>query len=314
MDQMNNKLTLTGANTMFFVFTAIFLTYQIMLGMLLGSRLNEYIYAIIIINEVLIASSVLIYSFVKKLNFKETFRLNKLGIVPALLIIAMSLPATYAAGMFNSLLIYPLQFIGEIPAQNIPTPGSLPQLMAGIAVIGVLPGVCEEIMHRGLLLKAYEKRGTYKAVIFTSIFFGLFHFDVTNLLGPVFLGLIIGYYVVRTNSIFAGMLAHFMNNTIAVTLRFLIREPAKETLELSRMEFMASIAMGIGSLCVISVLMYVFTIVTKGKSVIMPRISGAKQDIKAVFTHWPIILVILFYIFTIVIFVLSIISSNIRGA
>lgn len=311
---MNNKPTLTGANIMFFIFTVIFLAYQLMLGMLLGSSINEYIYAIIIINEVLIASSVLIYSFLKKLNIKETFRLNKLGIVPALLIIAMSLPATYAAGMFNSLLIYPLQFIGDIPAQNIPTPGNLPQLLAGIAIIAVLPGVCEEIMHRGLLLKAYEKRGTYKAVIFSAIFFGLFHFDVTNLLGPVFLGLIIGYYVVRTNSIFAGMLAHFMNNAIAVTLRFLIREPARETLELSRMEFIASLTMGIGSLFVISILMYVFTIVTKGKSVIVPRISGARQDIKAVFTHWPIILVILLYVFTIIIFILSIIANNMRGA
>lgn len=311
---MNNKPTLTGVNIMFFIFTVIFLTYQVMLGMLLGPSLNDYVFIIIIINEVLIVSSILIYSLVKKLNIRETFRLNKLGIVPALLIIAMSLPATYAAGMFNSLLIYPLQFIGDIPAQNVPTPGNLPQLLAGIAIIAVLPGVCEEIMHRGLLLKAYEKRGSYKAVVFVAIFFGLFHFDITNLLGPVFLGLIIGYYVVRTNSIFAGMLAHFMNNAIAVTLRFLIREPARETLELSGSEFLASLAMGIGSLCVISVLMYVFSIVTKGKSVIVPRISGARQDIKAVFTHWPIILIILFYVFTIVILILSIILSNMYGA
>ncbi|MGE5613228.1 MAG: lysostaphin resistance A-like protein [Bacillota bacterium] len=307
---MNNKPTLTGANIMFFVFTVIFLAYQVILSVLLGPSINDHIYVVIIANEVLIAASALIYSIAKKLNLKETFRLNKLGIVPALLIIAMSFPAIYTAGMFNSLILYPLQSIGDVPAQNIPTPGNLPQFIAGIAVVAVLPGICEEIMHRGILLKAYERRGSYKAVVFTAILFGLFHFDVTNLLGPVFLGLIIGYYVVRTNSIFAGMLAHFLNNALAMTLRFLLREPARKTLEISRMEFTASIAMGIGGLLVISVLMYVFTIVTSGKSVIMPRISGIRQDIRAVFTHWPIVLVILLYVFTIVVFILSIVFQK----
>ncbi|MGI6669671.1 MAG: CPBP family intramembrane glutamic endopeptidase [Acetivibrionales bacterium] len=311
---MNNKPTLTGANKMFFVFTAIFLAYQLILGMLLGSSLNEHIYIIIIANEVLIALSVLVYSIAKKLNLKETFRLNKLGIVPALLIIAASLPATYAAGMFNSLLIYLLQFIGDIPVQSIPTPDSLQQLMAGIVVIGVMPAVCEEIMHRGLMLKAYERRGSYKAIVFTAILFGLFHFDITNLLGPIFLGLIIGYYVVRTNSIFAGMLAHFMNNAIAVVLRFLTRRYVKETVDLSGAEFKASIILGLGSLFVVLVLMYAFTIVTRGKSAVNPRISGIRQDIRAVFTHWPIVLVILLYIFTVILFVLSIAAKKIYGA
>ena len=65
--------------------------------------------------------------------------------------------------------------------------------------------VCEELMHRGFLLTAYERRGSYRAVVIIAILFGLFHFDIMNLAGPIFLGLIIGYYVIRTGSIFAGI-------------------------------------------------------------------------------------------------------------
>lgn len=310
---MNNKPTLTGVNIMFFVFTIIFLGYQIIFGMILGSSLDEHIYTVIFLNEVLVASSVLIYSIAKKFNLKETFRLNKLEILPALLIIAMSLPATFAAGMFNTLLNYLLQFIGDVPVQSIPTPSSLPEFLLSTLIIAVLPGVCEELMHRGLLLKAYERRGSYKAIVFSAIFFGLFHFDLTNLLGPVFLGLIIGYYVVRTNSIFAGMLAHFMNNVIAITVHYLAREPARNPLYISRGELLEVVALGIGSLLIISVLMYAFTLLTRGKSTIIPPISRASQDIKAIFTHWPVLLVFLLYITTIAIFILVIVAVKITG-
>ena len=76
-------------------------------------------------------------------------------------------------------------------------------------------------MHRGFLLTAYERRGSYRAVVIVAILFGLFHFDIMNLLGPIFLGAVFGYYVIRTDSIFAGILAHFLNNAIVVVIQYL---------------------------------------------------------------------------------------------
>lgn len=303
---MNNKLTLTGANKLFFAFTVVFLLYQFIAGIFLGEVLLDNMYVFLIINQVLIASFVLIYCKAKKISIKETFRFKKLDLLPALLIILLSIPALLAATMLNNIVAYLLQFIVELPPTNLPVPKNITELIVGIAIIGITPGVCEELMHRGFLLTAYERRGSYKAVIIVSILFGLFHFDVTNLVGPIFLGMIIGYYVVRTGSIFAGMLAHFLNNAIAEIIQYLWSDPTPaESISLTGEELLGIIGMGIAALAVTAVLLYFFRKVTEGKSVIMPSISKTRGDVRAILSHWPVTAVLvlyilwtLFYIFT----------------
>jgi membrane protease YdiL (CAAX protease family) len=301
------RLTLTGANVLFFIFTVIFMAYQFIAGIILGTAVYDKIYAFVLVNEFLILASVLIYCFIKRVNIWKTFRFNRVKALPAILILLIAVPASYAASMFNNIAIYLLQFIGDIPNPGIPTPRSIPDLLTGILVIAVAPGICEEMMHRGLLLRAYEKRGTYKAVIIVSILFGLFHFDITNLLGPILLGLLIGYYVVRTNSILAGMLAHFLNNAFAEIMQYAAKQPDKKTITISGTELLQSVIYGIIGVVAVAGLLYLFRRVTAGTEKVVPPISRAGQDVKAVLTHWPIILVIvlyflmaLFYIFTIV--------------
>ncbi len=311
---MNNKITFTGANKLFLAFCAVFLGYQVVIGAVFGMAIYDHMYTIVLVNEFMIAAFVIVYCLVKKINIRETFRLNKLGIVPALLIILTAVPAMLAATMLNNIVIYLLQFIGEIPSQGLPTPTNLTELIIGVLIIGVAPGVCEELMHRGFLLKAYEKRGSYKAVVIVSIFFGLFHFDITNLLGPIFLGLVIGYYVVRTDSIYAGILAHFLNNAFAEVIQYLNRNTVSpENITLTGEELLGVIAFGIPSLIITAGLLYAFKMVTEGKSVIIPPISRTRQDAKAVLSHWPVITVIVLYILMALLYVFSIAVSKLMG-
>jgi membrane protease YdiL (CAAX protease family) len=311
---MNNKLTFTGANKLFFAFCGVFLVYQLIIGAVFGAKIYDHMYTVVLINEFMIAAFVIIYCLVKEINIKETFRLNKLGIVPALLIIAAAVPALFAATMLNNIVIYFLQFIGDIPSQSFPVPRTLAELAVGIVIIGLSPGICEELMHRGFLLKAYERRGSYKAVVMVSILFGLFHFDLTNLLGPIFLGLIIGYYVVRTDSIFAGILAHFLNNSIAEVFQYINRDTVRtETITVTAEELMGVIAVGIPGLLVTAVLLFAFKRVTEGKSVIIPPISRVRQDVKAVLLYWPVIAVIVLYILMAMLYIFSIVVSKLMG-
>jgi len=233
---MRGKNTITGANKFFFAFTIIFLFFQFLLTITVGvlsviigvefatDFIDRNIYSILLINQfVIILIPVLVYTLVKKLDIKEVFRLNKLDFAPAVIIILMAVPAYFVAVMLNTIVVYILQFIGNVPAQSIPVPQNLSELVVGILIVGVTPSICEEMMHRGIMLSAYERRGSKKAIVITAIFFGIFHFDITNLLGATFLGLLIGYYVIKTNSIFAGALAHFLNNTINEILQYLLR-------------------------------------------------------------------------------------------
>jgi membrane protease YdiL (CAAX protease family) len=326
---MKRKATFTGANTVFFAFTAAFLGFQILLAIIsiivvsiFGEKyalsfILDNIYAITLVTELLIVlSPVMIYAVYKKLDFKTVFRLNQPGILPCIIIILAALPAYAVAVMVNTAVIYLLQFIGNIPAQSIPVPENIPELLTGVLFIAVLPAICEEAMHRGLFLSAYENRGTMKAIVITSIFFGIFHFDITNLAGPIFLGLLIGYYVIRTNSIFAGMLAHFLNNTTAEVLQYLFRNsmPASNTITVAFSELLDALLKGSIGLVVLSVLVYAFYRVTRGRSMMKPSISSARGDFRAVMTHWPIIVVIVLYVLMALIYILTIVSSKLLGA
>lgn len=307
------RLTLTGANVLFFIFTVIFMAYQFIAGIILGTEIYNKIYGFVLVNEFLIVASVLIYCIIKRVNIWKTFRFNKVKVLPAILILLTAAPASYAASMFNNIVIYLLQFIGDIPNPGIPTPRNIPGLLVGILAIAVAPGICEEIMHRGLLLRAYEKRGTYKAVIIVSILFGLFHFDITNLIGPILLGLLIGYYVVRTNSILAGMFAHFLNNAFAEIMQYVAKQPDTKTITISGTDLLQSVIYGIIGIIVVAGLLYIFRKVTVSTEKAVPPISRAGQDVKAVLSHWPIILVIVLYFLMALLYIFTIIATKYLG-
>lgn len=294
---MKNKLTLTGANKLFFAFTVVFLAYQFIAAFFLGEVLYDNIYTIIIINEVLVASFVLIYCFARKIDIRETFRIKKLRLAPALFITLLSVPLFLAATMLNNFVVYGLQFIADLPPQSLPVPKTPGELAVAVLITGVMPGVCEELMHRGFLLTAYERRGSYRAVVIVAILFGLFHFDIMNLLGPIFLGAVFGYYVIRTDSIFAGILAHFLNNAIVVVIQYLWGDPSSvESLSLSWQELLGIITIGVPALAVAAVLLFLFKQITEGKTRIVQPVSRPGKDVRTVLSHWPIAAVMVLYI------------------
>lgn len=309
----NKKVTVTGANVLFFIFVIVFIAFQIILAfidaILGGTLIKNNMYGMLIVNEyVLILLPVIIFAFVKKLDFKHVFRLNRFGILPALMIIGMSLPAYFAAGMLNTLVVYLLQFIGNVPAQSIPVPQSISELVLGLVVVAFSPALCEEMLNRGIMLKAYENRGSLNAVVITAIFFGIFHFDITNLLGPIFLGLLIGYYAIRTNSIFAAMLAHFMNNAIAEVLSYLFREDnaTYDIVRISAQELGGTIIYGIAGLILLFVLLKVFNRITAGSARLKPAISSVKGDLVSIVSHWPVIIILVMYVLMAALYVFSI--------
>ncbi|MCX7950245.1 MAG: CPBP family intramembrane metalloprotease, partial [Treponemataceae bacterium] len=93
-------------------------------------------------------------------------------------------------------------------------------LLLSILAIGIAPAICEEILFRGAVMRGFERFGTVKAILASSLLFGLMHFDFQKLLGTFLLGGLIGFIVYRTDSIFGGMVAHFTNNSTAVLLMF----------------------------------------------------------------------------------------------
>ena len=90
--------------------------------------------------------------------------------------------------------------------------GTIPNKIYLVMAYAVLPAICEEFIFRGIICHEYEKGGVLRAVIISSLFFALLHFNLQNLPMYLFSGLILAMTLYATRSLFGAMIAHFLYN------------------------------------------------------------------------------------------------------
>jgi len=81
----------------------------------------------------------------------------------------------------------------------------------------VTPAICEELAFRGFILSGLRRMGhKWGAIVLTSVFFGLAHGLLQQSLSACAVGIVIGYVVVKTGSLWPGVLFHFTHNGLSV--------------------------------------------------------------------------------------------------
>lgn len=95
------------------------------------------------------------------------------------------------------------------------------KFLGGAFFVAVLPGFCEEFLHRGLLMRKVGDNRNYKfAIIISAVCFGLMHLNIEQFFYATILGIIIGFVGAVSDSIFPCMILHFCNNFISVYLSY----------------------------------------------------------------------------------------------
>ena len=92
--------------------------------------------------------------------------------------------------------------------------------LINLVVTAILPAICEETAHRGLLTKGLSVMGTKKAIILSSILFGLVHLNVNQVLYATLIGFILSYVALLCDSIYPAMIVHFTNNALSVIMSY----------------------------------------------------------------------------------------------
>lgn len=86
-------------------------------------------------------------------------------------------------------------------------------LIIGVLHIGLVPAVCEEIMYRGYVQRAFEKSwGVVAAILISGAIFGAYHLQISNFLPLATLGIFLAYVTYISDSLIPAMVAHFVNN------------------------------------------------------------------------------------------------------
>jgi membrane protease YdiL (CAAX protease family) len=94
-----------------------------------------------------------------------------------------------------------------------------PSLAFVLLTLAVLPPLCEETLFRGVLARSLAPAlGVISAVFVSAVLFSAYHLNLVQA-GPTFtLGLMFGYLAIRADSAIPTMLAHALNNAIAIVV------------------------------------------------------------------------------------------------
>lgn len=182
----------------------------------------DFHYGILITEFLLIALPTVIYVKSRGASLKSELRFNPLSLVDAVLIVVAFVSAYFVAVFVNLIGEILLSLLGNLIVPDIPLAEDPVDYLVLIFVIAGSAGICEELLFRGFMLRAYERLGMWPNIFVTALLFSILHLNIQNLLAPFFLGILLGFVVYKTNSIFAGILGHFINNAISVTWGYVI--------------------------------------------------------------------------------------------
>jgi len=98
----------------------------------------------------------------------------------------------------------------------IPSASSGDELMIIVCVMAILPALLEELMFRGVIMRALEARGRRVALIGSALLFAAVHASLLQLPALFVVGLAIGFVVMAGDSLLLGMVYHFVHNAASL--------------------------------------------------------------------------------------------------
>lgn len=104
-----------------------------------------------------------------------------------------------------------------------------PEYLVALAIMAFFPAMFEEVFFRGVLQRFLEKwwRNPWLAIIVSAFIFTLFHSSVYLFATRMVLGVVLGFIFYATRNLWINIIAHFLNNAIALTQMFVLSKQNK---------------------------------------------------------------------------------------
>ncbi len=92
----------------------------------------------------------------------------------------------------------------------------------GLTIIAVFPAIFEELVFRGVMFRGLKNEwGKWPVILVTAFTFGLMHMDLYRMLPTTLIGVLLGYILWQSGSIYLTALFHFLHNGLSfVIMRF----------------------------------------------------------------------------------------------
>ena len=217
-------------NFTYFIMLCLLIGVQILSKTVLSQYLSDlqldFVFALIVQIGIMLIIPLTAFSIIKRQKLGATlkdFKVNKISFKHVVMSfgigICVFLLNLCVASLFNAIIL-------ALGYESLPSSsgGGINASFLNFLLItfysAILPGICEEMTHRGMLLNGLKKQGLAKALILSSLMFGLMHLNINQFFYAFLVGLIIGFIAICANSIIPAMIVHFTNNFINTYLDF----------------------------------------------------------------------------------------------
>jgi membrane protease YdiL (CAAX protease family) len=119
-----------------------------------------------------------------------------------------------------------------------------------ILIIGVLTGIGEEFIFRGVLQNIFAKaiRNPHTVIWTVAFVFSAIHLQFYGFVPRLLLGAYLGYLLYYTQNIWTPVLAHFTNNSIGIILAYVFRDAPEKVKAIDAIGYESSLGWAFVSL------------------------------------------------------------------
>ena len=204
------------------VFTGVVALLTFYVGSILQSGRGEQ--GLLLSQWLLLGIPALLFAALGPWELRRTVALQRVSarsVGASLLIIAGGIPIAWGIAWLQSFVLeLPVELAGVL--ESLLSADDPRRLLWLLFLVALTPAICEELVFRGVLLQGLSREMTmWRSVILSALLFGIFHLSfetVIRFLPTAWIGMLLGYVVWHTRSLFASMLMHFVNNGLAVLL------------------------------------------------------------------------------------------------
>ncbi len=153
---------------------------------------------------------------------------------------------------------------------------SFEQFLLGFVVIGILPGIGEELLFRGVLQNKLKQLlgNVHIAIWLAAMIFSAFHLQFYGFVPRMFLGALFGYLYQWSGNLLYAMIAHFVNNGFTVIMMYLYQQNHIE-LDIDKQEVPSDAA--ILSLILTALLILVFYSIASKANPLLEKLTHSES-------------------------------------
>lgn len=169
----------------------------------------------------------IIFCLIRRESFADLFPFQKVGAGYLVMLVVIGVTFSLLSNYVSDAIASLCEMFGLTSSYSGTVTIEGPEdIFMSYLEIAIIPALVEEFAFRGIIMGMLRKYSDALALIVSAAVFGLMHGNLVQIPFAFCGGLVFGFIALKTNSLLPGILIHFFNNALSVTLDLLSNNTA----------------------------------------------------------------------------------------